>query len=270
VEVRKMYKTMYGKDLLTTIDDNSSRNTQRVLQAMCRDAAERDAHVIMKSFKGRGYEPDVILYILISRSHDDLTAVKQRYQEMYDISLEDHIKKETSGAFMKLLIGLAQANRTDWKTEVKVDKCKRDAEALYKAGEGQWGVETSEFRRILNLRSVPQLRCIFEQYSKISKRNIEESCKREMSGDLLKAVKKIIRFAQDPYAFYARELYKSMKGFGTDNRKLVHLIVDRCEIDMVQIKAHFAKEYKATLASWIKSDTSYEYKDCLLALIGES
>jgi hypothetical protein len=48
LEVRLMYKTMYGRDLLTTIDDNSSRNTQRVLQAMCRERDERDAHVIMK------------------------------------------------------------------------------------------------------------------------------------------------------------------------------------------------------------------------------
>lgn len=247
-----------------------------------------------------------------------------RYKQMFDIELEEHIKKECNGPFAKLLIGLVQANRTDWKTEVKVDKCKRDAEALYKAGEGQWGIETSEFRRILNLRSVPQLRCIFDQYSKvpchshptttlvpflcwqspqlfytrtqltpepeprltiapttpnptptpstfqISKRSIEESCKKEMKGHLLKAVKKIIRFAQDPYSFYAREIYKSMKGFGTDDRTLVHLIVDRCEVDMVEIKAAFVKNHKATMASWIKSDTSFEYKECLLALIRES
>eukprot|EP00035_Acanthoeca_spectabilis_P022669 m.445098 g.445098 ORF g.445098 m.445098 type:complete len:445 (-) comp19185_c0_seq1:2224-3558(-) len=270
VEIRSMYKTMYGRDLLTTIDENSTRNTQRVLQAMCRESDERDAHVIMKAFKGRGYEPDVILYILISRGSDELKAVKARYKKMFDIELEDHIKKECSGPFMKLLIGLAQANRCDWNTPVKVDKCKRDAEALYKAGEGQWGTETSEFRRILNLRSVPQLRCIFDQYSKISTHTIEESCKREMKGDLLKAVKKIIRFAQDPYKFYAREIYKSMKGLGTDDRKLVHLIVDRCEIDMVEIKKIFEKEHKATMASWIKSDTSFEYKECLLALIRES
>lgn len=245
----------------------------------------------MQAFKGRGYEPDVILYILISRGSDELKAVKARYKKMFDIELEDHIKKECSGPFMKLLIGLAQANRCDWNTPVKVDKCKRDAEALYKAGEGQWGTETSEFRRILNLRSVPQLRCIFDQYSKvrlllplsadlywadwvssvqISTHTIEESCKREMKGDLLKAVKKIIRFAQDPYKFYAREIYKSMKGLGTDDRKLVHLIVDRCEIDMVEIKKIFEKEHKATMASWIKSDTSFEYKECLLALIRES
>ena len=47
-EVRKFYKTMTGRDLLTTIDENSSRNTQRLLQAMCRERDERDAHTINK------------------------------------------------------------------------------------------------------------------------------------------------------------------------------------------------------------------------------
>jgi hypothetical protein len=47
-EVRKFYKTMTGRDLLTTIDENSSRNTQRLLQAMCRARDERDAHTINK------------------------------------------------------------------------------------------------------------------------------------------------------------------------------------------------------------------------------
>ena len=59
-----------------------------------------------------------------------------------------------------------------------VEKCKRDAEALYKAGEGKWGVETSEFRRILNLRSVPQLRCIIDQYSKVRVRLLVRVCVR--------------------------------------------------------------------------------------------
>ena len=70
--------------------------------------------------------------------------------------------------------------------------------------------------------------------------------------------------------FYATELYKSMKGFGTDDRKLIHIIVDRCEIDMVDVKQRFESQYNATLASWIKSECSFEYKDCLLYLIGES
>lgn len=42
-----------------------------------------------------------------------------------------------------------------------------------------------------------------------------------------------------------------MKGLGTDDDRLCRVIVSRCEVDMVQIKEEFQKQYKQTLAMFI-------------------
>jgi regulatory protein YycI of two-component signal transduction system YycFG len=47
---------------------------------------------------------------------------------------------------------------------------------------------SSRFNVILVSRSYPQLRATFEEYKKISKKDIEEALKSEMSGDLLRGM----------------------------------------------------------------------------------
>ena len=57
---------------------------------------------------------------------------------------------------------------------------------------------------------------------------------------------------RDDIGFYARSLYDSMHGLGTNDDKLVRVIVSRSEIDMTQIKERFKINYKQTLAQYIK------------------
>ena len=56
-----------------------------------------------------------------------------------------------------------------------------------KAGEQKRGTDESAFVRILCSRSFRQLKATFDEYSKISKNDIEKAIKSEMSGDLERA-----------------------------------------------------------------------------------
>lgn len=64
-------------------------------------------------------------------------------------------------------------------------------QALYQAGEQKWGTDESQFNKILVSRSFPQLRATFEEYKKISKKDIEDVIASEFSGDILSGLKTI-------------------------------------------------------------------------------
>lgn len=60
-----------------------------------------------------------------------------------------------------------------------------------------------------------------------------------------------VRCIRGKASHFATELYKSMKGLGTDDDRLCRVIVSRCEVDMVQIKEEFQKQYKQTLGMFL-------------------
>ena len=51
--------------------------------------------------------------------------------------------------------------------------------------------------------------------------------------------------------YFAHALHKAMKGIGTTEDVLTRVIVSRCEVDMVQIKDEFKRQYKQPLAQFV-------------------
>jgi hypothetical protein len=45
-----------------------------------------------------------------------------------------------------------------------------------------------------------------------------------------------VALVENPLAYFAERLYKSMVGMGTDDELLCRVVVTRCEVDMVEIK----------------------------------
>jgi len=91
-----------------------------------------------------------------------------------------------------------------------------------------------------------------------------------MSGDLQKGMKAIVECILNKPAYFAQQLYKSMKGLGTKDDTLLRVVVSRCEVDMVQIKEEFYRAYKQSLSQFIADDTSGDYRKILLSLLAES
>ncbi|KAM0052574.1 putative annexin [Helianthus debilis subsp. tardiflorus] len=74
-------------------------------------------------------------------------------------------------------------------------------------------------------------------------------------------------FVLDPF-LYAKVLYKSMQGLGTNDTTLIRVIVTRTEIDMQYIKAKYNKKYNKNLNDAVHSETSGHYRTFLLSLLG--
>ncbi|XP_041346714.1 LOW QUALITY PROTEIN: annexin A4-like [Gigantopelta aegis] len=267
-QIKLKFKSMYGKDLIKELKSELSGNFREVILGLMMNPAEFDSYNLHKGIEGIGTDEDALIEILCSRSNEEIQKIKKQYKEDHKVELEKDIRGDTSGHFRRLLISMTTAAREP-DGPIDRQKARQDAQVLYQAGEAKWGTDEAKFNSILCARSYAHLRVVFDEYSKISRYDIEQSISREMSGDLKNAMITIVKCVRDKSGYFAERLYKSMKGLGTDDKTLIRVMVSRCEVDMVEIKSAFEKMHRKSLESFIKGDTSGDYKRALLALAGE-
>ncbi|KAK7588234.1 hypothetical protein V9T40_005479 [Parthenolecanium corni] len=266
LEITNAYKTLFGKDLVKDLRGELSGNFEAVVVALLTPLPDFYAKELHDAVAGIGTDENAIIEILCTLSNYGIKTVAERYAKLYKTSLEKDLKSDTSGYFKRLCVSLTVGNR-DENQSMDEAVIKTDAEALYKAGEGSWGTDESVFNAILVTRSYTHLRKVFSAYEKLVGHDIETAIKKEFSGDLQKALLAIVKCVKNKVGFFAERLHKSMKGLGTDDKTLIRIIVCRSEIDLGDIKVAFEHEYGKSLESWIKGDTSGDYKKMLLKLI---
>ncbi|XP_064640662.1 annexin-B12-like isoform X2 [Lineus longissimus] len=266
-KIGQMFKTLYGKDLVKDLKSELGGHFEDVVVALMMPPDEYDAYECRRAMKGAGTDENALIEILCTRSNAEVRALKQAFRAVIGRDLEKDLISETSGHFKRLMVSMSNGARSEEPT-VNQAKAAQDAKALYEAGEKKWGTDESKFNAVLASQSFQQLRAVFDEYEKISRKTIEQAIKSEMSGDLERGMLTIVKFVRNQPGYFAELLYKSMKGLGTDDKTLIRVIVTRCEVDMVQIKQEFQKQYHKSLESFIKGDCSGHYKRVLIALVG--
>ncbi|KAL6101937.1 anxa11 [Pungitius sinensis] len=269
VPLLRAYKTAYGKDLIKDLHSELSGDFRKLVMATLKTPAEFDASELHSAIKGAGTDEACLIEILSSRSNAEIKEINRIYKQEHKKSLEDAISGDTSGHFRRLLISLAQGNRDERET-VDVSLAQQDAQALYAAGENKLGTDESKFNAILCARSKPHLRAVFVQYQQMCGRDIEKSINREMSGDLESGMLAVVKCIKNTPAYFAERLYKAMKGAGTKDTTLIRIMVTRSEVDMLDIRQEYVKNYGKSLYTHISGDTSGDYKKLLLKFCGGS
>ncbi|XP_059158665.1 annexin A7-like [Physella acuta] len=304
-ELKDMFKTLYGRDLITDLKGELSGDYKELVMALFVSPAEFDAWCIKEAIYGLGTDEQALVEILLTRTNDQIKEIRAVYPKVVhktklakDSQFEKDIRDDTSGDFKRLLISASMGKRYEIppeKLEAAVEeiinpqdgtgtgmfevnysklcdpeKAKIEAQQLYKAGEARWGTDEETFNRIFSSRDYYQLRAIWDEYVKITQRDILNSVDRETSGDFRQGLRAIVMNIRSRPMFFAEKLRDAMKGLGTDERTLIRIIVSRSEIDMVQIKECFLKLTNKTLWRWIKEDTSFNFKKLLQAIVGKN
>lgn len=265
--IAKEYQEAYDKTLKDDLKGDLSGYFEHLLVALVTPPAVFDAKQLKKSMKGTGTDESTLIEILVTRTSSQLKEISQAYYTVYKKSLGDDISSETSGDFRKALLTLADGRRDE---SLKVDEylAEKDAQILYDAGENKWGTDEDKFTEILCFRSFPQLRQTFVEYRKICEKDIEDSIKGELSGHFADVLLAIVHCAWNMPAFLAERVHGALKGAGTDEFTLNRIMVSRSEIDLMDIRAEFKKNYGYSLYSAIQSDTSGDYEVALLKICG--
>lgn len=262
------YKTNLGRDLLKDLHSEISGSFRDIIEALMMTPINFDAYSYRKAIKGIGTDESILIELLTTKSSEEIIAAREAYKTLYNRDLEKDIIGDTSGDFKNVLVALLQAYRPVG-YKVDVTQAKTDAKKLLEAGVNQRGTDESIFVMILVAKSYAQLRATFEEYETLAGHSIEDAITKEFSSDIKDSFLAIINCVKDKQEYFAKSLHNSMKGAGTKENLLIRVIVSRCEIDMVQIKEKFEALYNSTLDSFIKGDTSSDFRRILMALIGE-
>nr|XP_031538209.1 annexin A8 [Vicugna pacos] len=267
-EIAKSFKAQFGKDLTETLKSELSGKFERLIIALMYPPYRYEAKELYDAMKGLGTKEGVIIEILASRTKNQLREIMKAYEEDYGSSLEEDIQADTSGYLERILVCLLQGpsftRLLTFTGLLWVSQC----QDLYAAGEKICGTDEMKFITILCTRSATHLMRVFEEYEKIANKSIEDSIKSETHGSLEEAMLTVVKCTRNLHSYFAERLYYAMKGAGTRDGTLIRNIVSRSEIDLNLIKRQFNKMYGKTLSSMIMEDTSGDYKNALLNLVG--
>ncbi|XP_010271155.1 PREDICTED: annexin D5 [Nelumbo nucifera] len=266
--IQQEYRSMYASDIMDRLASELSGNLERAILLWIHDPASRDATIIRKALTGDIIDLHTATEVICSRTPSQIQVFKQLYYAKFGIYLEHDIDYQASGDHKKLLLAYLSKPRYEG-PEVDRAMVEKDAKALYKAGEKKLGTDEKTFIQIFSERSCAHLAAVSSVYKDHYGNSLKKAIKSETSGDFEFGLLTILKCAENPAKFFAKELHKAMKGLGTDDKTLVRIVVTRTEMDMQYIKAEYQKKHKKSLADAIHSETSGHYRTFLLTLLGQ-
>ncbi|XP_078429581.1 annexin 5 [Wolffia australiana] len=264
--IQREYKSMYGEDLEHRLRSELSGDLERAALLWIYGPAERDALIVRKALSGDAIHLHSAIEVICSRTSSQIQAFKQIYHAKFGVTLENDINLCMQGDLQKLVLAYVGKIRYEGPGTDHI-LVENDTKDLYKAGETRLGTDEAAFIRVFTERSSSHLAAVASLYERIYGSSLEKAVKSETSGMFEFALLTILRCAMNPAKYFAKELYKAMKGVGTDDSTLIRIVVSRTEIDMQYIKAEYQKEYGKSLSDAIRSETSGHYRDFLLSLV---
>ncbi|KAG0482807.1 hypothetical protein HPP92_010891 [Vanilla planifolia] len=126
-----------------------------------------------------------------------------------------------------------------------------------------------EMIRILTTRSKAQLTATFNAYNNEYGHPINKDLKSDTSDEFLSVLRAIIKCITCPEKHFEKTIRLAIGKMGTDEGALTRVIATRAEVDMAVIKELYYKRNSVPLFRAIKKDTTGDYEDFLVALVGE-
>jgi len=280
------YLTTFNKSIIDDIKGDTSGDYRDLLVALVEPRPVFIARTIHNAVKGLGTNEGAIIDCLVHQPNAYIKAVHDAYHRLFNKNIIDDIVSDTSGDFKKLLVGLLNATRDESKI-ANVDQALRDAENLYKKGEGKIGTDEAAFIEFFTSRSYAQIAEVNRIYTEKYKNSLAVAITKEFSGDIRRGLKAL---ATPVAEYWASRIYGAIRGIGTNDTRLIRAFVLNNKeqlraIEQAYVLHHQKKkgkkddkkddkkskekkrEVSGTLEADIKGDTSGWYEKTLLALL---
>lgn len=221
--------------------------------------AHLDAEIIHKAVDGLGTDEKAINKVLGHRTKHQIQEIAVAYERAYKNTLVHDIKGDTSGNYKGLLVSLINP----------VVENKKNL--IIKATKGL-GTDEKKLIDVLAPASNAEILELYQNDPKIIHAIIDDVS----HGNFAKVVTILLKGKRDERdvipeeeAFaQAERLYKAGEGkLGTDEKVFNEIITTYSPLALKQIGRHYETKHKHTLEKAIKSETSGNYEDLLVALL---
>ncbi|XP_010938585.1 annexin D3 [Elaeis guineensis] len=270
-EIAATYVMLYKETLVERLDSELSGDFRKAVILWAMDPAERDAKLANQALKNKGDQHIwVIIEVACASDPDHLMLVRKAYCSLFSSSLEEDVASRFAHEqpLGQLLARLVSSYRY---TGERVDEGLTQSEAaeLYEAIRKKQPHHEGVIR-MLSTRNKSQLKATFNHYKQDYGKAIDEDIESSGSSQFTSMLKVAVCCIGSPEKHFAEVVRTSVLGFGTDEDSLTRAIVSRAEIDMKKIKEEYKIRYKTTLDADVIDDTSGDYKNFLLTLLGSA
>jgi len=221
--------------------------------------AQHDAEILHKAIEGMGTDEKAINEVIGHRSKHEVQEIAKAYEHQYKKSLISDIKGDTSGTYKRLLVSLINSPVQNKK------------ELIEKATKGL-GTKEKYLIDVLAPSSNQEVLEIYQHDPKCIHAIIDDVS----SGNFAKVVDQILKgkrdtrdkIPDDEAKTQSERMFKAGEGkLGTDEKVFNEVITTYSPHALKQISHHYEQKHKHGLEKAIKSETSGDYEDLLVALL---
>lgn len=275
-QIRQRFDSKFSRSLLKDLASETSGKFEKLLLSFWYAHGEYDSRQVYEAVDGMGFNTKLLNEILCTRTNAQLAAMKNAW--IKSPNMVERIRSETkkrfsNNTYQTLMLNILKCNRPP-NTVVNEKSAREDAELLNRMlSASKESDAKAKFVEVLSERSWVQIRAIANMFQEVSKKYTLIAAINKAFGngsDTAKALVVIVEFCVQPYDFFAKLLFDSMEGMGTDDELLRRVVASRAEVDLNNISNIFGQRYGKgkTLNHWIKKDTSGDYEKLLLAASG--
>ncbi|KAG6454868.1 annexin B10 isoform X3 [Manduca sexta] len=108
-QIFEEYKNISGRTIEQAIKaeiDGELKDALSAIVECVENASAWFATRLRKAMQGLGTDDRTLIRIVVSRSEQDLGAIKREYERLYDKTLESEVRGETSGDYKRALVAL--------------------------------------------------------------------------------------------------------------------------------------------------------------------
>lgn len=263
--IRRYYKKMYNVPIQTDIKSKLSSSLQEITLDLFDLSYELDARELHRALTSFMADDNTIIEIFATRPKSHLDLIQKIYKKFYKNSIRDDIRKLKSKEFSEFLLTILTVQRPTQQT-ISNNDAYNISKDIIKHGLKTYGTDVNLFKDVFLEKSREDLILISRAFFELYKKSLYDSIESEASGRNAKLLKGILFGIITPAQWFAKKIFKSIDGLGTDEKTLNRVMVSRAEIDMDAIREYYFRDRKTDIKNDIHGDTSGTYRKILINL----